>query len=1127
MKNILYQESIVEIKHLFRMMRNTLLALFVFAGTAFATESYSQTMKVTVVADNVSTGKVISEIEKQTDYLFVYNVNEVNLKRNVKVNAQNKSVAEVLNKIFEGTDIYYAMEGKNIMLMSKAKEGGAVQQVNKVTGIVKDANGEPIIGANVMVKGQSIGTITDIDGRFVLDAPKDAILQISYIGYITQDISVKGKNELAIQLKEDAQAIEEVVVVGYGSVKKSNLTGALSSVKMDEVPQVATTSVSNLLIGRVPGLSIRQTSASPNGSYDMVIRGSASIEAGNTPLYVIDGFPGGDINAINPGDIESVEVLKDASATSIYYGARASNGVILINTKKGKVGTLNVNFKANTSFQTISNPYDMVDAKDYMNLSNAFFKEQWLYDNKIAPYGNTDPGTVTSSPKIAFTDEQIAAASNVTDWFDEITRTGILNEEGISIDGGTEKARFQFSLNHFGQKGVVVNSGVEKYMARLGLELDLNKWLTTGITASGSQTDQDNIVQASSNDREGLIRSAMLYPQYLTVYDKDGNYTINPDHAGVGNPVSYKDLENKNSTFRILVNNYWNMKLAKGLDFRVSWGVNSSFAKASTYYPTTTLEGDAVNGKASITQQRKNDYLLDATLTYSKKLFGNHQLKVMGGYAYQKFISEKLYGANSNFVSDVFGSNNLQGGGDLTKAVESGKSITKYLSYFGRINYDIADKYLFTFTLRADGSDKFGADNKFGYFPSGAFAWRVSEENFMKKQNIISNLKLRLSLGQTGNAEIGGNAYGFYATGSNYVFGNSLATGVSESQLPNSHLKWETTTEFNVGLDWGVLNNRLTGSIEYYQKTISDLLSARTVGTYYPVSTVADNLGKTQSRGFEVTLNSVNIRNKNLTWSTDLNFYGYKDKWKERNPFTTLSIYEKETAPLHIAYGYLSDGLIQAGETVSYMPGAPAGSIKVKDINGWLKDDNGNYILDENGKKQLSGKPDDAIDDADKVIVQRKAPDLSFGLGNSFTYKNFDLYFFFYGELGRQLNNQTRTTFLSVDRFRYSDNVTMDSFDRWSSTNQEGKYPSGLYTKYETNTDFYIEDADFIRLKNITLGYTVPNKWFKGIIKRARLYFDAQNLFVITNYSGSDPETDSFTAYPNQRTYSFGIELSF
>lgn len=1126
MKNILYQESIVEIKHLFRMMRNTLLVLFVFAGTAFATESYSQTMKVTVVADNVSTGKIISEIEKQTDYLFVYNVNEVNLKRNVKVNAQNKSVAEVLNKVFEGTDIYYAMEGKNIMLMSKAKDGEAAQQTNKVTGIVKDANGEPIIGANVTVKGQSIGTITDIDGRFVLDAPKDAVLQITYIGYVPQEVSVKGRNELTIQLKEDTQAIEEVVVVGYGSVKKSNLTGALSSVKMEDVPQVATTSVSNLLVGRVPGLSIRQTSASPEGGYDMVIRGSASISAGNTPLYVIDGFPGGDISTVNPADIESVEVLKDASATSIY-GARAANGVILVNTKKGKSG-MNIRFKTNLSFQTVSNPYDMVNAKDYMNLSNAFYNEQWLYDNKIAPYGDTDPSTVTSLPKIAFSTDQIANASNVTDWFDEITRTGIINEEGVSIDGGTEKVRYQFSLGHFGQNGIIINSGVEKYMVRLGLDMDLTNWLTTGITISGSQTNQDKTVQPSSlNDDGGIIKHAMMYPQYLPIYDEDGNYMLNLEHPGNPNPVSWREVENKSNIFRVLANNYWNIKLAKGLDFRVSWGLNSSFCRETSYYPRTTVRGKESNGRASIGEIRKNDYLLDATLTYSKKIFANHQVKIMGGYAYQKFVTEKLYGSNRGFVSDVFGVNNLEGGGDLTKAVSSNKDISKYLSFFGRVNYDISDKYLFTFTLRADGSDRFGSSNKFGYFPSGAFAWRINEENFMKEQNVISNLKLRLSLGQTGNAEIGGNAYGFYKTGTNYIFGNALQTGVAESQLPNPRLKWETTTEFNIGLDWGVLQNRLTGSIEYYQKTISDLLSSRTIGSYYPVSSVADNLGKTQSRGFEFQLNSVNVRNKNLTWETALNFYFYKDKWKERNPYTILSIFENPTAPLHIGYGYLSDGLIQQGETVSYMPNAPAGSIKVKDINGWLKDANGNYIFDEKGNKQLSGEPDNAIDDADKVIIRNDAPDFSFGLGNTIVYKNFDLNFFFYGEVGRQLNNYTRMSFLSADRFRYSDNVTTDSFHRWSSTNTKGKYPSGLYNVYETNTDFYIENADFIRLKNITLGYTLPVKWFKGVIKHARLYFDAQNLFVITNYSGSDPETDSFTAYPNQRTYSFGFELSF
>ena len=318
MKNILYQESIVEIKHLFRMMRNTLLALFVFAGTAFATESYSQTMKVTVVADNVSTGKVISEIEKQTDYLFVYNVNEVNLKRNVKVNAQNKSVAEVLNKVFEGTDIYYAMEGKNIMLMSKAKDGEAVQQANKVTGIVKDANGEPVIGANVTVKGQSIGTITDIDGRFVLDAPKNAVLQITYIGYVSQEVKVSGKKELNIILKEDTETLDEVVVVGYGTMKKTDLTGAVMQVKTNDIKSVTAGNPLQALQGRAPGVSV-MTNNIPGESPTMRIRGSGSISAGNDPLYVVDGFPlmNGSISEVNANDIASIEVLKDASATAI------------------------------------------------------------------------------------------------------------------------------------------------------------------------------------------------------------------------------------------------------------------------------------------------------------------------------------------------------------------------------------------------------------------------------------------------------------------------------------------------------------------------------------------------------------------------------------------------------------------------------------------------------------------------------------------------------------------------------------------------------------------------------------------------------------------------------------------
>ena len=999
-------------------------------------------------------------------------------------------------------------------------------QTAPVEGFVKDASGEPLIGVTVSVAGSKTGTVTDVNGRFTMAANADATLRFTYVGYQPQVVRLNGQRHLEVTMQMEARQVDEVVVVGYGSVKKSNLTGALSTVKMDDVPQVATASVSKLLVGQVAGLSIRQNSASPEGGYDMVIRGSASISAGNTPLYVIDGFPGGDINTVNPGDIESVEVLKDASATAIY-GARAANGVILINTKKGKEGKMNINFKSDLSFQTISNPYESVGARDYMRMANEYFNEEWLYQNKIAPYGTTDRSTVTTQPKIAFTDDQIASASEKTNWFDEVTRTGVINEQSLSVNGGAKNVRYLFSLGHFGQRGVVVNSGVQKYMGRLNLDIDLAKWLTTGVAVSATQTNQDKTIQPSSNNDGGIIKASLMFPHYLPVYDDNGNYQENPNHPGP-NPLEWADLDNKSNVFRTLITNYWNAELTKGLDLRVSWGVNSSFARASLYYPTTHFDGRGVNGKASISETRNTDYLLDATLTYAKTLFGNHDLKVMAGYAYQQYNTEYLYGYNDHFVSDVFGVNSLQSGGNLSQQVESEKTISKYLSYFGRINYDIADKYLFTFTLRADGSDRFGKDNRYGYFPSGAFAWRVIEEPFMKNQNTISNLKLRLSYGQTGNAEIGGNAYGFYTAGkSNYAIGGTLQTGVSESQLPNARLKWETTTEFNIGLDWGLFNNRLTGTFEYYKKTISDLLSSRSVGSYYPVSTVADNLGKTQSSGFEVQLNSVNIRNNSFEWTTNLNFYHYKDKWKERNPYTILSVYQQEQDPLHVTFGYVSDGLIKAGETVEWMPDAPAGSIKVKDLNGYLKDDNGSYILDANGRRQLSGKPDGAIDDADKVIILRSAPDLSFGMGNTFRYKNFDLNIFFYGELGRQLMNSTRQTFLSSDRFRYTDNVMSESYERWTSANQNGIYPSGLYNKYETNTDFYVEDADFLRLKNVTLGYTLPKTFCNGLFSRARLYVDAQNLFVITNYSGSDPETEGFTAYPNQRTYSIGIELSF
>jgi TonB-linked SusC/RagA family outer membrane protein len=1001
-------------------------------------------------------------------------------------------------------------------------------QKTAVTGTVKDSSGEVLSGVSIHIVGTAQGTVTGTDGTYTINVPGEKdVLEFSYLGYVTQQITAGNRTIIDVTLQEDVANLDEIVVVGYGSVKKSNLTGAISSVKMADIPMVTTTSVSNLLTGRVPGLVITQNSADPTGDYTVLIRGAASTGAGNSPLYVIDGFPGGNINTISPNDIESVEVLKDASATAIY-GARAANGVILVNTKKGKAGKLTVSVQLNTSLQTISNPYDIVSAKDYMRLSNAFFKEKWMSDNKIAPYGDKDPSTVTSTPKIAFTDEQIASAKDNTNWFDEISRTGTIDNENISITGGSEQATYTFSLGHFKHKGVIINNGYEKFMGRLGAEFKLAKWIATGVSISGSQQNSDKIEQpGGTEDATGLIKLALSYPTYLPMRDDNGDYLINPNHATYPNPVSYKDVTNTETANRYLINNFWNIYFTKDLVFRASWGLNQAFYRNNTYYPKTTYRGKLMNSDASISEYRNSDYLLDATLTYKKLLFKNHQLTAMAGYAYQKFISENVWASNSDFITDVYNVYNLGGGGDLTKQLGSEKSMYKFLSYFGRVNYDIADRYLFTFTVRADGSDRFGSNSRFGYFPSGAVAWRVTEEDFMKEQDFLSNLKLRFSLGQTGNSEIGGNAFGYYTTSGNlYVIGGSLLTGVTESQIPNPKLKWETTTEFNAGLDFGLFKNRLSGTFEYYRKTIRDLLDSRNLGAFYPVSSVADNLGTTLGQGWELNLTGVNVQNANFIWTTNLNLAHFEDRWKERNPFTNLAVYQTTTDPLHVEWGYVSDGLIQPDDDISHMQGSVVGNIKVKDLNGWLKDDGGNYILDANGRQQLSGKPDGAVDDADKVIIYHSQPKLTFGLLNTLQYKNFDLSFFFYGELGREKYNDTRAWFLKADRLNMGDNVLTDALDVWSHDNPNGKYPNGFDVKYASNSDFWVERAEFVRLKSLTFGYTFPKTWGKAF-SNARIYVDLQNLFVLTNYSGSDPETDSYSAYPYQRTYSLGINLNF
>lgn len=553
MKNILYQESIVEIKHLFRMMRNTLLALFVFAGTAFATESYSQTMKVTVVADNMSTGKVISEIEKQTDYLFVYNVNEVNLKRNVKVNAQNKSVAEVLNKVFEGTDIYYAMEGKNIMLMSKAKDGKVAQQANKVTGIVKDTNGEPIIGANVTVKGQSIGTITDIDGRFVLDAPKDAVLQITYIGYVSQEVKVSGNKELNVVLKEDTETLDEVVVIGYGTAKKSDLTGATAQIKPEALTSSVVGNALESLQGKAAGVAVFNDNK-PGASPSIRVRGSGSITASNEPLYVVDGFPlmDGNISDLNPSDIESMEILKDASSTAIY-GSRGANGVVMITTKKGKSGTKNLSVNTSVGVQMPGRLANLISGEDFINFMNAGYKNQ----GSNIPFSGI-PSTYTTD----------------TNWEKEILEnSSLLQDYSITFDGSSNKTNYMLSTGFYNQEGLLKAQNYQKYTFHGNLQHSFNKWLTVGANTQFTYSIQDVFDSA-------LIDIYRYGWPTENVKNEDDTYNISSMHNTYilypWNPVlDMNETTTQFTTNRFLGTLFAEMQLMKDLKYRLNLGVDS------------------------------------------------------------------------------------------------------------------------------------------------------------------------------------------------------------------------------------------------------------------------------------------------------------------------------------------------------------------------------------------------------------------------------------------------------------------------------------------------------------------------------------------------------------------------
>lgn len=1126
-------------------------AMTLGVGLLLAGDLAVNAQKVTFNGEQVSLKRAFEQIESVSNYKIAYNTSQLDVNRKVTLNQKNTDVLQVLDQLLAGTGCTYKVNENYIVIT--AQQAGSLK---KIHGVVKDVNGEPIIGANVVVKGSpSNGTITDFNGNFDLSVTSNATLQISYIGYNTQELFVGKKTDFNIVLKEDTETLEEVVVVGYGTMKKKDLTGAVASVKMDDAPVGTVSTISHALAGKAAGLQVNTISAQPGSGSTFRIRGAASVNAGNDPLIIIDGFPvsptdeskiqtgkydsGSSDNilaSINPNDIESIEVLKDASSTAIY-GARAGNGVIIITTKKGKTGAPKVTYSGTASVQTMAAKYEMLSAKDFMIQSNRYALEEWRRSNGIGIYGGKSEAEAASPYTPYYSEAEIANPAYDTDWFKEITRTGFQTQHNLSVNGGTETTKYLISGNFFKQNGVVKNNDMDRYTARVNVEQKVSKYVNLGVNMTLSRNTTNNVpLGAGQNENASIMVAAAQFSPILPVRDENGDYVLNSQAAFLPNPVSLLEITDKTVKERLLGTAYIEIKPIEELTLKGNFGIDRNYQKHSVYMPKTTLYGQKTGGQANIAQYDKSDYLMELTANYSKR-FGDHNLNALVGYSFQRFTDESLSAGNSQFLIDGFLYNNLGAGAYPKPSVGSSASKSEMASFFGRINYSYKDRYLLTATMRADGASNFAKNNRWGYFPSVALGWRFTEEEFMQPlTSVVSNGKLRVSFGQTGNSNIGNRAVSYYSTGNNNEFGGTEQVGVYLSQMGNADLKWETTTEWNVGLDLGFFNNRLNVTAEYFHKVVSDLLSERSLLSFQEVSTIAANIGETQSQGFELTVNSTNFNTKDFSWNTDFTFSFYRDKWKTRDESWKPSAYSVYDSPIRYQYGYLSDGLIQPGETVDWMPGAIPGQVKIKDINGYVYNEDGSVKVDQYGIPLKSGKPDGKLDDADKVIYGSSDPGYLLGLNNTFRWKNFDLNIYFYGQFDMLNSGSYKDLWLTgasgmtgiVNMYR-GYNMPASAKDVWTSDNQSAVRPGYFQDKSTWGIgDYYLQKSWFIRCRNITLGYTIPVNQGRNILSNVRVYFDVNNPFMITPYDGLDLETDnSVWAYPNVRSFSLGIDITF
>jgi TonB-dependent starch-binding outer membrane protein SusC len=992
-----------------------------------------------------------------------------------------------------------------------------------ITGTVTSSDNSPLPGVNVLVKGTSTGTVTDAEGKYTLDAPPTGTLVFSFIGMKTLEANINNQSVVNMTMDADISQLDEVVVVGYGTQKKSDFTGSISSVSSKEIKAVPVASLSQALQGRAAGVLVTQTSNAPGGGVSIRIRGGNSIQGGNEPLYVIDGYPIMNESGptISPNDIESIEILKDASATAIY-GSRGANGVVIITTRRGKAGKSSILFESYYGVQEVRKKLDMLNATQLAELVN----------EGIANVNAENIGKPGFPKALAFTDEQIAALGEGTDWQDEIFRSAPISNYQLTLSGGDDKTQYSVSGNIFNQDGIVINSNYK----RTSFRLNLDRKVTDKLKLSNSLTISHAVNNAITSDTDGgnsagVVYAALNFSPTVPVYNADGTYTVD-NRAGaikISNPVAYaNETKNRAATTRILGNVTGEYILAKGLSVKVLLGASLNYYKVNYYQPRTVYASVGTNGSAYINSNQTIDWLNENTLHYQTSINDRHKFNVLLGYTLQSIIFDEYRASAQNFPNDILQDNSLITA-QQTNASTSNIYESALRSYIARVNYDLDGKYLVTLTTRIDGSSRFGVGKKNGFFPSGSIAWRIANEPFMQNIRQVSDLKLRTSYGLTGNQDIGNyQSIGSMGT-QNYNFGGAFTVGYATNRIANPGLMWESTAQFDIGLDLGLFNDRIIVTADWYYKKTSDLLYNVPLPITTGVSTSLQNVGRVENKGFEFSISTVNI-DKELRWTTNFNIGA------NRNEIIDLGNV-KGDVPAGGASGHLqlaNSGILRVGEPIGIFYGLVTDGIFQNQAE---IDASAQKTAKPGDRRYKDLTPDGVINSSDRTILGQAQPKYIFGFTNNFSYKGFDLNIFFVGSQGNSIYNINRYELESMTGISNQSAVTLD---RWTPENPSNEIPraTSTGTPYQV-TSRQVEDGSYIRMRNIQLAYNFPSSWMERLkISSAKLYISGQNLLTITDYSGYDPEVSRFGqdnlsfgidygSYPKAKTYMLGLNIGF